>query len=247
MHLLEASKQTATHQGTRSGLFVALLPVLCAASGCSGTTESPSTKDTPEAAMTVPVRSGVLVVGNVHAPGSSANPGEPRRQPVTDAVGYLAPTMAIKVQPPKEVITVRVKDGRLEPPFPALVVGQTLIVQVVDKRQHALMIDPSNAPAVTVIPPGDPNRLEHVFRKPDDAAMIKCNINPEVYAHLTVVPNQVFTRSGKDGSFQLPSTLPPGNYELRAYHPKYGRAVATAQLRPTDAEVSVELLLPPPR
>ncbi len=49
---------------------------------------------------------------------------------------------------------------------------------------------------------------------------VYCDIHSQMNAIILSLDTPYFTRANEDGSFQL-GNLPPGEYEIRAYHPKF--------------------------
>jgi len=79
----------------------------------------------------------------------------------------------------------------------------------------------------------------------DRAGLVKvfCDIHAEMEAFVLVVPNHAFAQPGSDGSFELPD-LPPGGYQLRAWHPDLSEIVRTIQI-PARGDARVELSFGP--
>jgi plastocyanin len=50
---------------------------------------------------------------------------------------------------------------------------------------------------------------------------VYCHLHPNMYAAVVVTPNQWYTRPADDGSFAL-SNVPPGTYQLIAWHTRAG-------------------------
>jgi Carboxypeptidase regulatory-like domain len=59
------------------------------------------------------------------------------------------------------------------------------------------------------------------FAKEEALIQVKCNKHPWMTAWLGVLSHPFFAVSGADGSFTIRG-LPPGEYELEAWHEKYG-------------------------
>jgi hypothetical protein len=66
--------------------------------------------------------------------------------------------------------------------------------------------------------PGSVDTLR--FAKPGLFAM-RCDIHPNMSGYIAVTPNHAYARVDESGQWQLPS-LPPGAYELHAWHPDRG-------------------------
>ena len=58
------------------------------------------------------------------------------------------------------------------------------------------------------------------FQQPGVFAM-RCDIHPDMSGWIAVTPNHAYARVDESGQWQLP-TLPPGEYELHAWHPDRG-------------------------
>ena len=59
------------------------------------------------------------------------------------------------------------------------------------------------------------------FAKPEVMIPVKCNMHSWMLAHIAVMSHPFFAVSGADGSFAIKG-LPPGDYELEAWHEKFG-------------------------
>jgi hypothetical protein len=69
-------------------------------------------------------------------------------------------------------------------------------------------------------PPGsDP--LIKSFSRPEVMIPVKCNQHPWMLAYIGVVDHPFYAVTGDDGAFTLKG-LPPGDYEIEAYHEKLG-------------------------
>ncbi len=59
------------------------------------------------------------------------------------------------------------------------------------------------------------------FAKAETQIPVKCNMHSWMLAHINVVAHPFFAVSGADGSFSIKG-LPPGDYELEAWHERFG-------------------------
>lgn len=59
------------------------------------------------------------------------------------------------------------------------------------------------------------------FTQPETLIQVKCNKHPWMVAWVGVLPHPFFAVSNSDGSFAIKG-LPPGEYEVEAWHEKYG-------------------------
>ena len=58
------------------------------------------------------------------------------------------------------------------------------------------------------------------FRAPE-IVPIRCDVHSQMSAYIAVVPNRFFARPDASGAYRI-ENVPPGTYELVAWHEKYG-------------------------
>ena len=68
---------------------------------------------------------------------------------------------------------------------------------------------------------------DFVFDKPEVFVQFKCDVHPWMFAYVGVVEHPWFAVTDGNGSFALPSGLPPGQYTLAAVHRKLGEQTQT--------------------
>jgi hypothetical protein len=77
---------------------------------------------------------------------------------------------------------------------------------------------------------------ERKIRRPEVMVRLKCDLHPWMLGFLGVLPHPYFQVTGADGAFELKG-LPPGDYEIEAWHEKFGTKTARARLDPKGAAV----------
>jgi plastocyanin len=85
-------------------------------------------------------------------------------------------------------------------------------------------------------PNGDSRQV--VFTKPG-LVKVYCDIHSNMEAFIYVLPHHAFTRPTAAGEFTLPD-LPPGRYQVHAWHPDLGEVEAPADV-PMSGDVMVDL------
>ena len=60
---------------------------------------------------------------------------------------------------------------------------------------------------------------------------LKCDVHPWEFAYVAVLPHPFFAVTDTEGEFQLPPVLPPGKYEIAAFHLKAGETVQQIEVR----------------
>lgn len=81
------------------------------------------------------------------------------------------------------------------------------------------------------------------LRRPEVMVPLRCDIHPWMRGWLGVVPHPFFAVTGEDGTFTF-SGLPPGEYEVAAWHEKYGEKTARATLSP-KGDVALDYVFSP--
>lgn len=87
---------------------------------------------------------------------------------------------------------------------------------------------------------------DFVFEKPEIFVQFKCDVHPWMFAYVGVVEHPWFAVTDANGSFTLPSGLPPGQYTLAAVHRRLGEQTQTITVGANGTEpVTFTLEVPP--
>jgi len=106
-----------------------------------------------------------------------------------------------------------------EPHVSVQVVGAPIEVRNEDEVWHGTFsVTPGGTFDLGKRAPGSVDTLR--FAKPGVFTM-RCDIHPDMSGWIAVTPNHAYARVDESGQWQLPS-LPPGEYELHAWHPDRG-------------------------
>lgn len=79
------------------------------------------------------------------------------------------------------------------------------------------------------------------FQEPD-SILVRCDLHSQMIAHILVLPNVFHTMPGDDGSYSV-AGVPPGRYEITAWHELFGRVsvpvdVASGEITAVDLTFS---------
>jgi hypothetical protein len=108
---------------------------------------------------------------------------------------------------------------RYEPRVSVVVVRSPLEVRNEDEVWHGTFsVSPGGTFDLGKRAPGSVDTLR--FAKPGVFA-VRCDIYRNMSGWIAVMPNHAYARVDESGQWQLPS-LPPGGYELHAWHPDRG-------------------------
>ena len=208
---------------------------------------APATAGVIRGSIRVPASTAPTPTTNAYPGRANALPGRtvPARGVVTDAVVYLA-------RIPAAAETALVRAPR---PRPQLAQQREAFVPRVVVVTRGDAVDfPNRDPIYHNVFSLSPTRRFDLgkYRQGrsktvqfDRAGLVKvyCDIHAEMEAFVLVVPNHAFAQAGADGSFELPD-LPPGGYELRAWHPDLSEIVRTVQI-PAHGDARVDLSFGP--
>jgi hypothetical protein len=75
------------------------------------------------------------------------------------------------------------------------------------------------------------------LRKPEMVLNVKCDLHPWMKGSVGVFPHPFFRVTGEDGTFELKG-LPPGEYEIEAWHERFG---VKSQKTKLDAKGSLDV------
>jgi plastocyanin len=126
---------------------------------------------------------------------------------------------------PATPVVIDQKGCQYHPHVLGIRVGQTLQLRNSDALLHNVHALPKvNTPFNMAMPA---NRLtaESKFGKEEGMFLVKCDVHGWMTAYVGVFANPFFSVSGTDGKYKI-SGLPPGNYEIEAWHEKLGTQTA---------------------
>lgn len=160
---------------------------------------------------------------------------------VTDAVIYINPlpdALERRWGPTGETFTVIQRDRRFMPRVTAVPVGATIRFQNRDDVYHNVFsVSPAKRFDLGKYPPNATNQV--TFTRPGVVNLF-CDIHPKMAAWVLVVPHRLYVRPEYDGTFEFPK-LPPGYYNLIAWHPSFGRVAKRVEVpHHGDAQVAMK-------
>lgn len=125
---------------------------------------------------------------------------------------------------PADPVVLDQKGCQYVPHVFGIMVGQKLLVRNSDATTHNVHKLPSANPEFNKGQDKGAPDLEFTFNEPAfgaKAEKFKCDIHGWMGAWMHVMPHPFFGVSKEDGSFEI-KDLPPGEYEIVAWHEKYG-------------------------
>ncbi|MFN0117512.1 MAG: carboxypeptidase regulatory-like domain-containing protein [Elusimicrobiota bacterium] len=106
----------------------------------------------------------------------------------------------------------------------ALQAGQELLVRNSDGVLHNVNARPTKNQGFNFGQPVQGMENKKTFSEIETGIPVKCDVHPWMHGTISVFNHPYFSITGEDGSFSL-ANLPPGEYEIEAWHEKYGTSV----------------------
>lgn len=151
--------------------------------------------------------------------------------------GYTPPP------PPSDPLVLDQRGCLYVPHVSAVQTGRRVAATNADDASHNVHVNASRneAPNRTVGPGGDP--VEVVFERAEKVKFT-CDIHNWMSAYVAVIDHPFFAVSGADGTWRI-AGVPPGEYELEAWHEKYGKVRSGRFDLGPGGEISVEFTYEP--
>jgi plastocyanin len=116
-----------------------------------------------------------------------------------------------------------------------MMAGQMLLIKNSDDTLHNIHALPTvNEEFNKGQPSGSPD-LKKTFTKPEVMVKFKCDVHPWMGAYVGVLEHPFYSTSGDDGTFSLKG-LPAGEYEIVAWHEKYGEQTQKVKVGEGEAK-----------
>jgi len=177
--------------------------------------------------------------GSIHFGGATLKKGIN----VTDTVVYLEGEVSVPISGDARPMAAPILDQRditFVPHVLPVLAGTKMLVRNSDAILHNVHTTSRANRAFNRAQLGN-KVIEVVFEKPEIIRVV-CDIHSQMSAFIVVVPNRHFTKARKDGSFTL-SSVPPGKYQLTAWHEKYGSTTTEVEISAgTTTEAKVNLI-----
>jgi plastocyanin len=136
---------------------------------------------------------------------------------------------------PKEPVVMDQQGCQYVPHVMGIMVGQPFKVLNSDGVLHNVHALPKvNTPFNMAMPPTR-KEAEANFGKEEGVFMIKCDVHPWMHSYMAVMSHPFFAVTKTDGKFTI-ANLPPGTYQVEAWHEKLGTQKATVTVGASDTK-----------
>jgi len=137
--------------------------------------------------------------------------------------------------PPKDPVVLTQEKCHYVPHVFGMIAKQPLEIVNADDTLHNIHAMPSKSKEFNVGQPNKDMKTMRTFAEPEIMVHFKCDVHPWMSAYVGVMTNPFFSVSGDDGAFSLKG-LPAGEYEVAAWHEKYGEQVQKIKVGDGEAK-----------
>jgi hypothetical protein len=133
--------------------------------------------------------------------------------------------------PPAEPVLITQSDCMYSPRVVAVMAGQKLAIRNADPTFHNVRGARGERTVFNLAQPAkDPDIIRENLGKPGDIVSLHCDVHPWMQAFVAIVDHPYVAVTGQDGSFEIRG-VPPGKYELEAWHPTQGSRSASVTVK----------------
>jgi len=141
----------------------------------------------------------------------------------------------LKFPVPSEPVIMDQKGCWYHPHVIAVQANQNIQIHNSDGVLHNINAQPETNKGFNFGQPVKGMKTKKKFSKPEVMIPVKCDVHPWMRAYIGVQSHPYAVVTGDDGSFSL-ENLPPGSYQLEAWHEVYGTQVQTVTLGPSESK-----------
>jgi len=135
---------------------------------------------------------------------------------------------------PSAPVTIDQEGCLYHPRTLAVMVGQQLAIHNSDAVLHNIKVVPKKNRGFNISQPTKGMTTSKTFTTEEMDIPVQCNVHSWMHANLNVFSHPFFAVSGADGSFSIKG-LPPGKYEIEAWHEKLGTKTMTVTVPATGS------------
>ncbi|MCG3148712.1 MAG: hypothetical protein PCFJNLEI_02157 [Verrucomicrobiae bacterium] len=140
-------------------------------------------------------------------------------------------------EPPKTPVTIDQHGCTYQPHVFGMQVKQLLLIKNSDDTLHNIHALPTANKEFNKGQPAGSTELKTTFTQRDIMVKFKCDVHPWMTAYVGVLEHPFFAVTGDDGTFSIKG-LPAGDYEVEAWHEKFGTQTAKVKVGAGEAKTA---------
>jgi len=113
-----------------------------------------------------------------------------------------------------------------KPRMLGVMAGQEIAIKNSDPVLHNIKAVPKTNRGFNISQPTAGMTSKRKFDRPEQMVPLQCNVHSWMHANVAVMPHPFFATTSDDGKFEIKG-LPPGTYEIEAWHEKLGTRTMT--------------------
>jgi len=137
-------------------------------------------------------------------------------------------------EPPKTPVELEQKGCHYVPHVFGMMAKQPLKIVNDDDTLHNIHAMPTKSKEFNVGQPNQGMETLRTFAEPEIMVHLKCDVHPWMSAYVGVMSNPFYSVTGDDGTYSLKG-LPAGDYEIVAWHEKYGEQTQKVKIGDGEA------------
>jgi plastocyanin len=131
-----------------------------------------------------------------------------------------------KYTPPTQPVTIDQEGCLYHPRVLGVMAGQPIEIKNSDPVLHNIKAVPKVNRGFNISQPTKGMHTTRKFDRPETMVPLECNVHSWMHASAGVMSHPFFATTGDDGNFKI-TGLPPGTYEIEAWHEKLGPKTMT--------------------
>jgi plastocyanin len=140
-----------------------------------------------------------------------------------------------KFPAPSSKVSITQQGCMYTPHVFGMMANQPLEITNNDATLHNIHALPKNSSQFNIAQPNKGMKLTKTFDKPEVMVKIKCEVHNWMAAYVGVMDNPFYAVSDDKGNFTI-KNLPPGDYELEAWHEKFGTKTMKVTVGASDTK-----------
>lgn len=140
-------------------------------------------------------------------------------------------------EPPKTPVELDQAGCHYVPHVFGMMAKQPLKIVNSDDTLHNIHAMPTKSKEFNVGQPNKGMETMRTFAEPEIMVHLKCDVHPWMSAYVGVLNHPFYSATGEDGTFKI-KDLPAGEYEIVAWHEKYGEQTQKIKVGAGEAKTA---------